>query len=89
MSKLVLAGYSQKELIQDNACWLYCQVDLISDVAEGDGMHLSEHWITTHTPRQLVHGTKWPRQGNPPRRQWAVCNRALKESIFADHRAFI
>jgi len=50
MNQFAIAGYSSKDLTILNRCRLFCQVDSISDVAEGNGIFLSERWITTHTP---------------------------------------
>ena len=81
MNQFARAGYATKEMGILNRCRLFCQVDAISDVAEGNGIQLSTRFITTHNPRNLAHGIDWPEQGDIPKREWEFWKTALLTAL--------
>ena len=80
MDEFFRAGFSSKELATLNRCRLYCRVTSVSDVAEGDGMHLSTRWFI-HGTQNKEGSISWPNQGLPTEKDWSFWESALKTAL--------
>ena len=80
MDEFFRAGFSSKELTVLNRCRLFCRVTSISDVAEGDGLHLSPRWFRYGEQNQRS-SISWPQQGLPSRRDWSLWSLALNTAL--------
>ena len=71
------AGFRKTELQMLNRCQLFLQVVTLADISTGDGTSITtSSWTGTYDSLR-PHFFEWPRQGQPPNRDWNLWRKAL------------
>ena len=71
-------GCTAIELQRLNACCMYLQVSRVSDITNADGKFLRNNILVGRNSLPYQTGTKWPRQGRPPKSWWLLWKHTLK-----------
>jgi hypothetical protein len=70
--------FSESDRDAINRCRLYLQVECLSDVCTAEGHH-TDPGLNAQPPTVTSQSTvKWPRQGLPGKRSWAIWRRFLR-----------
>jgi Reverse transcriptase (RNA-dependent DNA polymerase) len=78
MNKAMECGVKGKDLKLFNACRLFLQVILISDIITADGKSIKKHiWTGDKSAHEIL--GEWPRQPKPDNRGWTVWKYVLRK----------
>ena len=75
--------YTPKQLAMLNRCRMYVQVVLISDLATGDGRHITAGALDWRLPFQHQNRASWPVTGKPNPQSWRMWRDALIHHLLS------
>jgi hypothetical protein len=89
MKVIVLGNYRQEELRLFNACRIYLQVEVVSDLLNAQGTKIIEHVWQGQRVNHSRYTMLWPKQPRPTNSCWQVWKRMLQKSLNLNNSGHI
>jgi hypothetical protein len=86
MAKLILSKAPLPDLIICNQCRLFLQACLVSDLATGNGLSISEEAWAGTGQRNSLKNSSWPFIPRPTRSSWAIWQKWIKIALLGRGR---
>ena len=83
MDVLAAGPASKTQLSQVNRCRLFLQIQTLFDMVTGDGRRIREDVWKGKRTLHFTSNISWPKQENPPSRDWTARRKVLGQSLLA------